>query len=57
MRLKHREQVKVKPLQVVQQVLTMAPQISDELRTAMDDGLQRRPNWTSLEKVKTWLNL
>ena len=44
-------------VQVVQQVLTMAPQISDELRTAIDDGLQRRPNWTSLEKVKTWLNL
>ena len=44
-------------VQVVQQVLTMAPQISDELRTALDDGLQRRPNWTSLEKVKTWLNL
>jgi predicted Zn-dependent protease len=44
-------------VQVVQQVLTMAPQISDELRTARDDGLQRRPNWTSLEKVKTWLNL
>ena len=47
-----REQV-----QVVQQVLTMAPQISDELKTALDDGLQRRPNWSSLEKVKTWLNL
>ena len=44
-------------VQVVQQVLTMAPQISDELRTALDDGLQRRPNWTSLEKVKPWLNL
>ena len=44
-------------VQVVQQVLTMAPQISDDLRTALDDGLQRRPNWTSLEKVKTWLNL
>ncbi len=44
-------------VQVVQQVLTMAPQISDELRTALDDGLQRRPNWTSLEKVKIWLNL
>ena len=44
-------------VQVVQQVLTMAPQISDELRTALNDGLQRRPNWTSLEKVKTWLNL
>ena len=44
-------------VQVVQQVLTMAPQISDDLRTALDDGLQRRPNWTSLEKVKIWLNL
>ena len=44
-------------VQVVQQVLTMAPQISDELKTALDDGLQRRPNWSSLEKVKNWLNL
>ena len=44
-------------IQVVQQVLTMAPEVSDELKGALEDGLQRRPGWKALEKVKTWLNL
>ena len=44
-------------IQVVQQVLTMAPQIADDLKGALDDGLQRRPGWKALEKVKTWLAL
>ena len=44
-------------IQVVQQVLTMAPEVSDDLKGALEDGLQRRPGWKALEKVKTWLNL
>ena len=44
-------------IQVVQQVLTMAPQIADDLKGALDDGLQRRPGWKALEKVKNWLAL
>ena len=44
-------------IQVVQQVLTMAPEVSEELKGALEDGLQRRPGWKALEKVKTWLNL
>lgn len=44
-------------IQVVQQVLTMAPDVSDDLKGALEDGLQRRPGWKALEKVKTWLNL
>ena len=44
-------------IQVVQQVLTMAPEVSDDLKGALEDGLQRRPGWKSLQKVKTWLNL
>ena len=44
-------------IQVVQQVLTMAPDVSDDLKGALEDGLQRRPDWKALEKVKTWLNL
>ena len=44
-------------IQMVQQVLTMTPQISDDLKGALDDGLARRPGWASLEKVKSWLNL
>ena len=42
---------------MVQQVLTMAPQISDDLKGALVDGLVRRPGWKALEKVKSWLNL
>ena len=44
-------------IQVVQQVLTMAPEVSDDLKGALEDGMQRRPGWKALEKVKTWLNL
>ena len=44
-------------IQVVQQVISMAPQITDDLKTALDDGIQRRPGWTSLEKVRAWLKL
>ena len=44
-------------IHMVQQVLTMAPQISDDLKGALDDGLVRRPGWKALEKVKSWLNL
>ena len=44
-------------IQVVQQVISMAPQITDDLKAALDDGMQRRPGWTSLEKVRAWLKL
>ena len=44
-------------IQVVQQVLTMAPQVSSDLAEALDDGLKRRPGWKALEKVKNWLQL
>ena len=38
-------------IQVVQQVLTMAPEVSDDLKGAQEDGLQRRPVWKALQKV------
>ena len=44
-------------IQMVQQILTMAPQVTDDLRGALEDGLRRRPGWTSAEKVKNWLSL
>ena len=44
-------------IQVVQQVLTMAPQIADDLKGALDDGAQRRPDWAALGKVRAWLDL
>ena len=44
-------------IQVVQQVIAFAPEMEDELKASIDDGLQRRPGWKALEKVKSWLSL
>ena len=44
-------------IQVVQQVITLAPEVSSELKASIADGLERKPNWKALEKVKAWLEL
>ncbi|MAR05906.1 MAG: hypothetical protein CL862_02220 [Cyanobium sp. NAT70] len=44
-------------IQVVQQVIAVAPQVTDDLKTALEDGLHRKPNWKALQKVKNWLDL
>ena len=44
-------------IQVVQQVTAFAPDLSSELKASIADGLERRPGWKSLEKVKNWLEL
>ena len=42
---------------MVQQVLALAPEVTSELKASIADGLERKPGWKSLEKVKTWLEL
>ena len=44
-------------IQVVQQVMTLAPEVSGELKASIADGLERKPGWKALEKVKAWLEL
>ena len=44
-------------IQVVQQVMTLAPEVSGELKASIADGLERKPGWKALEKVKAWLDL
>jgi predicted Zn-dependent protease len=43
-------------IEIVQRVLGMAPELASELQDSMADGLQRRPGWAAMEKVKAWLN-
>ena len=43
-------------IQVVQQVIAFAPEAAGDLKTSIDDGLQRKPGWKALEKVKAWLD-
>ena len=44
-------------IQVVQQIMALAPDMEDDLKTSIADGLKRRPGWKALEKVKSWLTL
>jgi predicted Zn-dependent protease len=42
-------------IEVVQRVMLLAPELGQELRDSMADGLRRRPGWQALEKVRSWL--
>ena len=42
-------------IEIVQRVIALAPELGDELNDAIADGLNRRPGWTALQKVKAWL--
>ena len=44
-------------IQVVQQIMALAPDMEDDLKASIADGLKRRPGWKALEKVKGWLSL
>ncbi len=42
-------------IEMVQRVMLMAPELAEELNASMADGLQRRPGWAAMEKVRRWL--
>lgn len=42
-------------VELVQRVMVMAPELAEELRGSMQDGLQRRPGWGALRKLQGWL--
>ena len=44
-------------IQVVQQIMALAPDMEGDLKASIADGLKRRPGWKALEKVKSWLSL
>ena len=44
-------------IKIVQQVITLSPDMVHELRESVADGLQRRPGWPALLKIKAWLEL
>ena len=43
-------------IEIVQRVMVMAPELATELQESIADGLQRRPGWAALEKVKAWID-
>ena len=41
----------------VKRIEVLLPDIEKELQTSIEDGLNRRPQWQSLIKIKEWLEL
>ena len=42
-------------IEVVQRVLAMAPEMGAEIQESIADGLQRKPGWPAMQKIKAWL--
>tara|TARA_Y100001968_G_scaffold9005_1_gene7674 strand:- start:523 stop:942 length:420 start_codon:yes stop_codon:yes gene_type:complete len=41
----------------VKRAMFVLPEIEKELKESFQDGLSRKPNWKSLLKIKSWLDL
>ncbi|MEB3193891.1 MAG: hypothetical protein VKO19_02045 [Cyanobacteriota bacterium] len=42
-------------IEMIQRITLMAPELGEELKASMADGLSRRPGWSAMEKVQGWL--
>ncbi|MBD2020842.1 hypothetical protein H6F43_11690 [Leptolyngbya sp. FACHB-36] len=42
-------------IEVAQQLIMVVSELRDEVQQNIEDGLTRKPNWKSLERVKAWL--
>ncbi|MBD2561660.1 MULTISPECIES: tetratricopeptide repeat protein [Nostoc] len=42
-------------IDIAQQLVYVNPEWRDEIKSSIEDGLSRKPDWQSLIKVKNWL--
>ena len=42
-------------IEFIKRALLIVPELEKELKASIEDGLNRKPNWDSLKKVKSWL--
>jgi hypothetical protein len=42
-------------IEIVHRVLAMAPEMAAEINDSIADGLQRKPGWASMIKIRAWL--
>ncbi|MEB3332342.1 MAG: hypothetical protein VKI83_07625 [Synechococcaceae cyanobacterium] len=42
-------------VELVQRVMLMAPELAGEINATLEDGLRRRPGWSAMEKLRSWL--
>ena len=41
----------------VKRAILVLPELEKELKESIEDGLNRKPNWKALKKIKLWLEL
>ncbi len=44
-------------IEFVKRALVVVPDFEKELKDSIEDGLNRKPDWKALEKVREWLEL
>lgn len=42
-------------VELAMQLITVDPEVRDEIKQSIEDGLSRKPEWKSLTRVKNWL--
>ncbi len=42
-------------IEIVQQIILVAAELREEIEQNIQDGLTRKPDWKSLQRVKNWL--
>jgi tetratricopeptide (TPR) repeat protein len=45
-----------KHVEVAKQLMALDPEVRRDLSESIEDGLSRKPNWESLNRVKNWLS-
>ena len=44
-------------IEFVKRALIVVPEFQEELQKSIDDGLNRKPDWKELKKIKLWLEI
>jgi predicted Zn-dependent protease len=42
-------------VEIAQQLVMAVPELREEVQQSIEDGLTRKPDWASLQRVKSWL--
>ncbi len=42
-------------VEIAQQMIMVASELQDEVKQNFEEGLSRKPDWSSLNRVKTWI--
>ena len=42
---------------IIKRIIMMGPDVEEELKSSINDGLSKYPKWPEMKKVKNWLEL